>query len=186
MYIQLYFHKTTVACEAMLQKISENISWSFPANIEEYTQIDEYNILSVLQEAINKKEESKNQKDTKELLFNLLKHRLIWKRVFEISTLKKSETSLKLIKEAETILREQNIEFKTVRSVNYLRNKKKSPLRLIRKDYRQFLCVKKLDNYSTLFKNDQLVEITRIYTPENPTVLKKLLFERFETLQLPH
>ena len=45
MYLQLYFHKTAVGAEAMMQHLSKKLgSWSLPANVEEYARCDEYNV----------------------------------------------------------------------------------------------------------------------------------------------
>ena len=66
MYLQLYFHKTSVAGEAMLQNIARKLDgWSLPARLDEYVLLDESNIYAHLVSAA--KEVSKDESSFKEL-----------------------------------------------------------------------------------------------------------------------
>ncbi|MBP6217928.1 MAG: HD domain-containing protein [Oligoflexales bacterium] len=85
MYAQLYFHKTSVACEAMLQRIARLLKgWTLPANVHEYVAVDEFSIrdrlLTAGQVVFHKAEEFKS---FQELVDDLLLNRKLWKRAFE-------------------------------------------------------------------------------------------------------
>ena len=88
MYLQLYFHKSSVAAEAMIAEIMNMLPhFKLPANIKEYASIDEYKIHEVLlREAKNIDDEKKRQACV-ELVNDHLFERDLWKRVFEITEL---------------------------------------------------------------------------------------------------
>ena len=53
MYYQVYFHKTAVACEAMLRYVSNFIGeWNLPSNVYKYVEHDDSNIYLTLKEQI--------------------------------------------------------------------------------------------------------------------------------------
>ena len=49
MYLQLYFHKSSVAAEAMIVELRKSLgNFKLPANIENYAALDEYKIHEVM------------------------------------------------------------------------------------------------------------------------------------------
>lgn len=175
MYLQLYFHKTSVAAEAMMQHLSRQLgSWKLPANVSEYAMCDEYNIGSLLVEAGKKIIAKENQESFHTLVYDLLYNRRLWKRVFEISG-PKDRTSESPLEKAQRTLKKHGIDFEVVSSGSSLtrfrprlaHQKSSNYLRLIKKDEKQFPRVCAIEDFSDLINANKDVIIHRIYIPEN-------------------
>ncbi len=174
MYLQVYFHKTGVACEAMLTHLSKKLGgWSLPAKLEEYSEWDEYNIEFFLKEATLKKD----LKEMHQLVLDLFKNRRLWKKFFEISGVVNDsnwEAKQKKLKEVEKKLKVQNVPFETISSSNSLTSflpvedtlkKKKTHLRLIKKDEEGFLKVFPLEEYGSFVQDNKKISLVRVYIP---------------------
>lgn len=171
MYAQLYFHKTTAACEAMLQKISEYLSsWSLPVSISEYSSIDEYEIKSILQkEAKNLHKVDQLKLNT--LLKDLLVNRNLWKLVYEVTEIstQASEETSKNLQIVMDRLKEERLDFELISSRNSLTRLKRiakdksslNHLKLIKLDERQFLRVENIEKFTNL--TEDTVQYHRIY-----------------------
>jgi uncharacterized protein len=173
MYLQLYFHKTSVAAEAMIKKITKMIpGWALPMNIEEYAAIDEHNIPDVLLDAAKKIIKNADQlEDFSQIVRDLMHHRKLWKRAFEVSSNTGPTTGLESIDEAATVIASLGFKFEKVSSTNSLtRFRPRSgnepshhALRLIKKDEFQFPRVIPIEDQMSLIDQNSRVQITRLY-----------------------
>ncbi|MBP9707383.1 MAG: HD domain-containing protein [Oligoflexales bacterium] len=173
MYLQLYFHKTSVAAEAMLKKLSRMLgSWSLPASWQAYAKIDEYNIYQILYE-----EGEKRIKDNSELkiflnlLDDLILNRNLWKRVFEVTTTKLSESENSNMERASLVIQNHQINFERISSSTALTRfsqrsdleLSKNYLRLVKKDEFRFPRVIPIEDHSDLIKHNNSRQIHRLY-----------------------
>ena len=165
MYLQVYFHKTSVACEAMLQNIAEKLSgYHLPANADEYFAIDEYNIQSILLD-VAKHAPAKVQEN----IVQLLSSRVLWKRVYEVTGAHPSQNSA--LNVAERVLKDMNVDYQIASSATHLTRFKsreeneasKNYLRLIKKDRNQIPIVTPIEDHSNMISNNEKYFIRRIY-----------------------
>lgn len=171
MYLQLYFHKSSVSAEAMMQHIADGIGdWRLPANIDEYSLCDEYTIHQQLEEAISRIESKADAEKITREVRDLLFDRRLWKRVYEISG-PRSQVSVDILQQACKTLDEHGIEFESISSGNSLtrfrprgaNQKSSNYLRLVKKDDRQFPRVYPIEDFSDLIKTNTEVVIHRLY-----------------------
>ncbi len=200
MYLQLYFHKSSVAAEAMMWNLCERLQdWRLPGKAEKYAAIDEYNIGPALWEAAHKLPEEERE-SVRIMVADLLYNRKLWKRVFEVSG-PRDQLSRTIIEEAEAILKAEHIAHQEISSANSLtrfqpRNgsaRSHNSLRLIKKDERQIPRVCPIEDYSSLIASNDSVAIVRIYAAPRETAsgadtlsvqgIRDLLTQR---LQSPH
>ena len=172
MYLQLYFHKTSTACEAMMQRLADQLKhWHIPANVMDYCQIDEYEIRSVFLKAGRETLPPSEQPNFSALVHDLLVNRRLWKMIYEISADSKRHDSMR--EELQTVLtglHQVSITTELVSSHNVLskfRNRKtgqrsENYLRLIKKDGRQFPRVEAIEDYSSIIQETGVV-FHRIY-----------------------
>ncbi len=171
MYLNLYFHKTSVACEAMLKTIRDKISGvHFPAKSSEYFRLDEYNIYAWFEKSI-KEHCDPNEKDScLALLERLLTTRVLWKKLYEFSDQKPG--TLAHIKNVENILQQEDIQYQRVNTSNVLtrlksrRNKmglSQNRFHVIKKDNDQIPRVVPIETVSALVRNPEEIFISRIY-----------------------
>ena len=177
MYIQLYFHKTAAACEAMLQRMRSLLgTWTLPANIKEYIQMDEHEIRADLTRAGKQSLDKQQQEELQTLIQDLLVNRRLWKMVYEITDYgkneKETETQLNAI---ASFLQREHISFEKISSktaltkLNLKGDGKKSPntLRLIKLNPKLFPRVERVEDYSSIPRENQ-VAFHRIYVkPED-------------------
>lgn len=173
MYLQLYFHKTSVAAEAMIKKLTTMLpGWTLPTDIDSYAAIDEYNMPSILQEAAKARIKSKNElQEFNELLQDLMYHRKLWKRAFEVASNAGPSSGVESIDEAATLIAGLGIKFEKVSSTNSLTRFRprtgdepsSNKLRLIKKDDFQFPRVIPIEDQMSLIDQNSQVHITRLY-----------------------
>jgi HD superfamily phosphohydrolase len=173
MYLQLYFHKTSVAAEAMIARLTRMLKgWTLPLDIDEYAKIDETNFPQILiaasKKIISDLEESHY---FEKLVSDLMYDRVLWKRVFEVASNAGPSNSLESIDEAATVIAGLGIRFEKVSSSNSLtrfRPRDKDGLshnflRLIKKDDFQFPRVIPIEDQMSLIDSNSQVHITRLY-----------------------
>lgn len=175
MYLQLYFHKTSVAAEAMMQHLSRRLGgWNLPVDPEAFAALDEYNIEAELRLAAAS--QSPSERHVSEgLIKDLLRNRRLWKRVYEIATVD-SVSGRQATEKASEALTTLGAEFEQVSSANSLttfrprreHEMSRHYLRLIKKDEHQFPRVVPVEDHTTLLAADTRVNINRIYMPETP------------------
>lgn len=173
MYLQLYFHKTSVAAEAMIKKITTMLpDWTLPIDIDQYASIDEYNMPTVLTDTAKKTiKDGKEIAEFTELLNDLMYHRRLWKRVFEVASNTGPASGVESLDEAATVIAGLGIKFEKVSSSNSLtRFRPRSGdepshnrLRLIKKDDFQFPRVIPIEDQMSLVDQNSQVHITRLY-----------------------
>ena len=80
MYLQLYFHKTTVAADVMLQWIRRQLPTFFlPASVSEYIKIDEWNLERYLSSFIENQSGEETKIRILDTMQNLFSQRNLWK-----------------------------------------------------------------------------------------------------------
>jgi HD superfamily phosphohydrolase len=170
MYLQLYFHKSSVAAEAMMWHLTEKLhSWRLPARLDQYAAIDEYNIGAALWEAARSLNPAE-QAAVHVLVADLLYNRNLWKRVYEISGAK-GQLNTSTSQAAKAILQAHGITHQEISSGNNLTrfqprrgsDRSHNYLRLIRKDEEQWPRVCPIEDYSSLIASNDSVTIIRIY-----------------------
>ena len=172
MYIQLYFHKTSVACEAMFQSIKRSVKhWHLPADLEQYIKIDEWNLRDELIKAVESIEEKMSREKVHHTIDDLLYKRRLWKRIYEISESLAGGNNSKDLEQVEDVLRNSGIFFESISSRTYvtkIRPRKKGAqsenyLRLIKKDGKQLPRVVPIEDFSNITKSANTTNIERIY-----------------------
>jgi HD superfamily phosphohydrolase len=174
MYLQLYFHKTSVAAEAMIQNLAKLIeNCKLPTNIENYASIDETNFNSyILKLAADQNLDTARQTELRMLLDDLLLNRKLWKRVFEVASNIGPGDGATSIDRAATTIASLGFQFEKVSSSSSLtrfrpRSSDADPraaaLRLIKKDYMQFPRVIPIEDQLSLVDANSHVHITRLY-----------------------
>ncbi|MCY4443294.1 MAG: HD domain-containing protein [Proteobacteria bacterium] len=122
MFKQLYFHKTSVACEAMLQHISRFLPQGcFPAHHHAYAALCDHDLPRVIKEKILA-QSSLNQKDKDELCAlseGLFFRRNLWKRWCEVSSQSQDILQHPDLKKAQTYLKDKNRRHEMVVSMNF-------------------------------------------------------------------
>jgi HD superfamily phosphohydrolase len=195
MYLQLYFHKTSVAAEAMLAHLARMLGgWTMPTDLTAYAELDEYNIEPCLSAAAAGLPTAERARFD-ELLAQLLRNRRLWKRVFEITGKDRSAGEHATEAACELLARE-GIPFEQVSSESSLttfRTRRENELshnylRLIKKDDQQFPRVFAIEDYASpsLISGDTRVHISRIYVEDQrlasgqqlPEQVKQLIRER--------
>lgn len=175
MYLQLYFHKTSIACEAMLREIKSNIpNWHLPTHPKDYIKIDETNIVPVLHKAHSQQStQSQHSEEFEHLTEHLFLYRKLWRRVYEnIYTNQNSHsktTEAAFTKELARL----KIPYQRVSSSNSLAHflsQKKDPtlnIGLIKKNHLQVPIVRPISEFSRLVsERNHDHTIVRIYVPE--------------------
>ncbi|SME96847.1 HD domain-containing protein [Pseudobacteriovorax antillogorgiicola] len=191
MYLQLYFHKSSVSAEAMMQHLANRLNyWRLPAGVERYSRIDEYNIGETLMSAAKEHLSESELVLFKKKVDDLLYTRKLWKRVFELSG-PRTTISEEHISFAAKLLADKKIPFETIFSGSSLtrfsprraNQKSSNYLRLIKKDEKQFPRVVPIEDYSDVITSNRDIVIHRIYVESEfddegvflPTKAKNLL-----------
>ena len=175
MYLQLYFHKTSVAAESMIQHLAKLLGdWTMPADALAYAELDEYNIEAALLAEAAKLAPSDYAR-CQSVLQDLLRRRRLWKRVFEVSSKDRASGEIATASACD-LLRSIGLNFEQVSSENSLtsfRTRRDDEhslnyLRLIRKDQDQFPRVVPIEDYASpaLIQGDTRVHISRIYVED--------------------
>lgn len=170
MYLQLYFHKSAVAAEAMMRHLCDSLqNWRLPARVDNYAAIDEYNIGSALWDASHNLP-SGDRENQNVLVADLLYNRRLWKRIYEVSGTK-NKVSLEGLATVKKLLDARGIRYQEVSSENSLTRfqprtgqaRSRNSLRLIKKDEQQMHRVCAIEDFSTLIASNDSVVICRIY-----------------------
>jgi HD superfamily phosphohydrolase len=174
MYLQVYFHKTAVAAEAMLQHLARLAGgWTLPADPEAYAQIDEYNVEGELAAAGRALPDGARRAEFEQLLKDLLRSRRLWKRVFEVSAKDRSRCR-PAVEKAGRMLDAMGVPYAEVSSASSLTTfrprREHEPsgnyLRLIKKDAAQFPRVVPIEDYASLISTEGRVHISRVYVAD--------------------
>jgi HD superfamily phosphohydrolase len=188
MYLQLYFHKTSVACEAMLKYLHKLCPhYRLPAKVDDYIKVDDAkmveHLLAALQDsALNPSEKS----EAKVMVEDVFYHRRLWKRVYETSSLLSHDNGGNNSERAKEILSAQGIVWEEMSSTNFLTNAVKrggkslqrNYLKLIKKDEIQGVRVVDIEDYSQLYKIDHGVRIERLYVRPQDVARAKLALQQ--------
>jgi uncharacterized protein len=179
MYLQLYFHKTSAASEAMLAFLTKKMGgFTLPTDIDLYADLDEFNIEQTLKTVAEQTFGIESErKYFLTLIANLLRHRRLWKRVFEVSGMDMAKQTAALTK-AEDVIRGLGFNFETISSSNSLTTFRprqeheisRNYLRLIKKDDRQFPRVMPIEDHCAIIESNEGTHISRIYVEDGMTV----------------
>lgn len=182
MYLQVYFHKTSVAAEAMLKHMSRKLGdWRLPCRPEDYAKIDEHNVGAILLEAArttidSPEERLRFQTSLEDLLYN----RRLWKRVYEISSGGEHARHISagvVMEKAKQIIHKMGYEFEQISSTSSLTRFRpraadepsRNYLRLIKKDERQFPRVTPIEDDFSVVTANPSVNISRLYVEGGET-----------------
>ncbi len=202
MYLQLYFHKTGVGAEAMLQHMANMLGdWRLPAAVAAYAESDEYNMGAQLQAAAATKnwDQQKLERFNK-LMRGALYDRRLWKRVYEVSGSNENKPNVKSLERAKNVLEKLKVPYEQISSENSLtrfrpRTDPDAPsqnyLRLIKKDVRQFPRVVPIEDYSQLIDNNSGTAIHRLYIADDvdtdgqslPQKIKRAIVEDLQNIR---
>ncbi len=161
MHTQIYFHKSPVAAEAMLQNLVRKIRYVLPANLDRFLRIDEYNILSELEKI--------SSPEAMVVLDDLFYKRNLWKRIFEVTSADSDRHHL--IDSVRAVVSETQEEFEYM---SYLRNIIRMPtdgesaLKIIKKNRRQIPQLEPIEKHSRFYRHQQTIELHRFYVTNHP------------------
>lgn len=173
MYLQLYFHKTSVAAEAMIQHLARLAGGFYlPADPDAFADVDEYNIEATLLAAGASITSETERTAFSGLVRDLLRTRHLWKRVYEV-TGKSLQTASPHIERASKIIEGLGVPFERLSSAGSLTNFRprgegeisRNYMRLIKKDADQFPRVVPIEDYSNVIGSNSSMHITRLYVP---------------------
>ena len=173
MYLQLYFHKTSIACEAMLKYIFRSLTeFSLPENLEQYMKIDDARFVLILKDQISKLSISnKDESHLHKILDNLFFERKLWKCIYESSSFaEESKSKLEVEKQIKELVKNKEC-YEWVSSSNYLcysnneSDNKKNFLRLVRKNSDQVYNIVPLFKFSKMYQDNSIIKIDRVYIP---------------------
>ncbi len=174
MYLQLYFHKTSVSAEAMMQHLAHLLGgFKLPADPTEFAEIDEYNIESHLMTAAQVLPPERKS-EFLQLLRDLLRRRRLWKRVFEVTSNTGKAAYEAQLSEVRAQISKTGVPFAEISSGSSLTSFRprreheisRNYLRLIKKDEFQFPRVVPIEDYTSVIESNTRVHITRVYVPE--------------------
>lgn len=85
MFLQIYFHKTSVASEAMMQHLSRLLGgWHFPGGLNEYAALRDQDLEGILRQQVADCALSDHHTQlAQSLMDGLFCHRVLWKMVYE-------------------------------------------------------------------------------------------------------
>jgi uncharacterized protein len=197
MYLQLYFHKTSVAAEAMIRRLTKVLNgWHLPLDPKKYAEIDETNFANILQDvAIQTIPQGQELQSTLKLIRDLFYDRNLWKRVFEIASNAGRSFGAESIDEAATIIASLHIPFEKVSSSSSLTRlrprdtdqESANAMRLIKKDDFQFPRIVPIEDQLSLVDTNAQVHISRLYVeakndPKTGKFIPDLVKEEFKKL----
>ena len=169
MYLQVYLHKTSVACDAMLRHLFENFkNYHLPCTHEEYTKLDDYTIHGFLREKIDYLASTKTEKEErKETLDDLFLKRVLWKNIYETSF---SGELLKTPRELEALtkfLKKEGFNYKIIfhkqRLTSLKSNRKDHFLKLVHKDHKLRYRLSDLKDFFKLSCDEKVRHVVRVY-----------------------
>lgn len=185
MYLQVYFHKTSTAAEAMMQHLARQLGgWRLPADVESYAEIDEYNIGEKLRQAAESSALSPEaRREFLESVKGVLYHRRLWKRVYEVSGTFESPPSEAVLERARGVLKAGGHAFEEISSGSLLTRFRareadapsRNYLRLIKKDEHQIPRVVPIEDHSRLIRDNSSAVIHRLYVADHAPELRKAL-----------
>lgn len=161
MHTQVYFHKTPMAAEAMLQNLARKISYTIPSDLDRFIRLDEYNILSDLERA--------SEGDERIVLDDLFYKRNLWKRIFEVTdTDSDRDQMIAAVRETVAATGEE-FEFMSYRRYfTCLPDGEQSPLKIIRKNRHQIPQIEAIEKHSRFYREKRRVELHRFYVTNHP------------------
>ncbi len=173
MYLQVYFHKTGMGAEAMMQNLAKRLGgWRFPVDLDAYTDLDESNVSNALAAAARSQIKDVFQRaEFDKLLRNLLYNRRIWKRVFETSFTGQDQEAERSLQSAKKVIEDAGFEWENITNATSLTRfrprladeKSSNYLRLIKKDERQIPRVVPIEDFTTVVNNNAATTIHRLY-----------------------
>ena len=161
MHTQIYFHKSPVAAEAMLQNLTRKVKYKLPANLDRFIRVDEYKILSELEKV--------SSAEAMVVLDDLFYKRNLWKRIFEVTSA--DSDRYHLIDSVRAIVTATQEEFEFM---SYLRNiirlpaEGESALKIIRKNRHQIPQLEPIEKHSRFYQHQQTIELHRFYVTNHP------------------
>ena len=158
MYQQVYFHKTSTACEAMLESLRKSCkTYTLPLRLDEYLKLNDHTFPSVLR--LESEKVSETESGAAQLCDDLFDTRRLWKRVYEESVPQSMVNQVpSLCPAVVALLNQKNIKNEMIESrTNLTRFSPKgrgshtqNTLRVIVKDIHGFVYLEPIENHSPL------------------------------------
>ncbi len=169
MYQQVYFHKTSTACEAMLEAIHKQLGrFSFPLELDEFLKLDDHSFFHYVS-SLPSSPKGYGLDVLKDLLYN----RRLWKRVYEeITPLTAATATPSLCPATMMFLRSQQVPAETIESGTSLtrftpkgrQSQSSNSLKVIVKDVHRLRFLEPIENHSRLVNRlDEETLVRRIY-----------------------
>lgn len=172
MYQQVYFHKTSTACEAMLDYLQHLVpDFQLPEDLQEYLEWDDASFYEKMKSfSIGHKNETAIQ----QILNDLIKNRVLWKRIYEETQAKISiDQALSLCPLVKKILQSMKLPAAQITTstmltrvlprthVHQFKNKR---LKVLVKDLHMVRYLDDIQNHSRLVNRiDEDVTINRVF-----------------------
>lgn len=172
MYLQLYFHKSSVAVESMMQHLGALMGdWRLPASLKDFANCDEHTVGLLLEEAVDSLSSDNLKRECRSLIGDILYNRRLWKRVYEISAKTKGDLNYTKFNEVKRLLSDRGYTFGHISSATSLtrfrprgeNERSKNYLRLVKKDELQLPRIYPIEDFSSLISANNTVFIHRIY-----------------------
>jgi len=185
MYLQVYFHKTAVAAEAMMQHLGRKLgNFRYQAARENYAELDEISIGPVLREAGKKKlGDGIEFAEYNRVVRDLLMDRRLWKRVFEEAGRGDSKVSDARVNKARKIIEGMGADYELISTANSLTRfhprkedeDSRNYLRLVKKGPRQFPTVTPIEDHLSVVHENERSYIHRLYVANQKDFDGKLI-----------
>lgn len=199
MYSQVYFHKTSVAMDAMMNYLGEHLPLKLPASVDRYCAICDSEFPELVEKAIERVKERLLRQRLSRVFMGLFKLRDPWRRIFEVNLSmervgESSDSDRAIV--AEEVLRfcrEHNVAYQVVEAEKWFtrllprghRSVGDNRLKLIKKNVHGIPFVLPIENYSPIIDTFmRRINILRVYVEsryKNRILLR--LDKRFQALR---
>lgn len=172
MYQQVYFHKTSTACEAMLESVYKQLSdLKIPLKVEEYLKLDDFSFCYFVEKEVGNNPNGQYAINT---LRDLVYNRKLWKRVYEESHPKASTVALpSLCPTVQMLLKKHDIANEMIESGTSLTrfspksrqgHRSQNTLKVVVKDLHGLRYLEPIENHSQLVNRvDEETLVKRIF-----------------------
>jgi len=199
MYSQVYFHKTSVAFDAMMDYLSDNLPLRLPAAVDRYCELHDGNFPDHIRKAISQVKNLSLRKKLSRTFLGLFSLRSPWKRIYEINLSlnpsangeqSPSELQADRVMITEEVARfcgMKNAAYRLVESEKWFtrllprthRQRNENRLRLIKKNVHGVPFVLPIENYSPIIDTFmRRVNVLRIYIEDG---VKSEVIARLDT-----
>lgn len=198
MYSQVYFHKTSIAFDAMMNDIGASVRFRLPAAVDRYCEIDDHNVSERLEAAIQNVTDRRRRRRLMRVFRGLFKLREPWRRIYEINLSMEREGEegrdrAIVIEEVASFCKRHNVGYHAIEAGKWFtrllprdhRSCGKNRLKLIKKNVHGIPFVLPIEQYSPIIDTFmRRINIVRVYVePRYKDRLLLRLDKRFRELR---